>query len=153
MAPSEHLISLVYLSAATVWFSNQDLTDLLAKARENNTKLGVSGMLLFKEGNFLQVLEGESSTVIALFKKISKDPRHRKVVALSQAPIHQKDFPDWSMGFKDLSATAERPEGFTPFLSRAFTIDDFSVDPGSAKKLLLLFKEDKLLAKATSGQT
>ena len=142
MAPSEHLISLVYLSAATVWFSNQDLTDLLAKARENNSKLGVSGMLLFKEGNFLQVLEGESSTVIALFKKISKDPRHRKVVALSQAPIHQKDFPDWSMGFKKYNSGEKiLLPGYTNFLDLPLNSKKFQENPSRAMQLLTSFKK------------
>ncbi|MGD0987621.1 MAG: BLUF domain-containing protein [Candidatus Sulfotelmatobacter sp.] len=147
MANSD-LISMVYLSTAVFPFSSQDLIDLLAKSRENNTALGVSGMLLFKENNFLQVLEGERGQVLKLFNKIKKDPRHRRVTTLSQEDIVQRDFPDWSMGFNNLSSIdASRPYGFTPFLETSLTVADFAADPSRAKKLLLLFKEEKLLAK------
>jgi hypothetical protein len=152
MAYSDELISLVYLSTAVVRFSAQDLVELLTKCRDNNSKLGITGMLLFKDGNFLQVLEGERGKVLALYKRIGKDSRHRRVTALSQGPITQRDFPDWSMGFHDLGAdNTLRTPGFSPFLDTSLRAADFSGDPGRAKKLLLLFKEEKLLAKGTGA--
>lgn len=152
MAPDD-LISLVYLSAAVVPFSTQNLVELLAQSRENNSKIGVTGMLLFKEGNFLQALEGDREKVLTLYKKIAKDVRHQKLTTLSQGNIAHRDFPDWSMGFNNLgSSSAARPASFSPFLNTSLTAADFAVDPGRAKKLLLLFKEDKLLAKGTRAR-
>jgi hypothetical protein len=58
MEVPENLISLVYLSAAVFPFQPEDLLELLGKSQERNHKLGITGMLLFKQGNFLQVLEG-----------------------------------------------------------------------------------------------
>jgi hypothetical protein len=55
------MFSIVYVSSALKPFSKTDLLTLLEKSRENNTSLGISGMLLYKDGNFMQVLEGESS--------------------------------------------------------------------------------------------
>jgi hypothetical protein len=149
MGLSSDLISLVYLSEAVVPFSKRDLTELLTKSRENNSTLGVTGMLLYKKGNFLQALEGEREKVLELYKKIARDFRHRRVTSLSSAKVTQREFPDWSMGFHDLSsAEAIKTPGFTAFLETNLSVIDFASEPGRAKKLLLLFKEEKLLAKA-----
>lgn len=88
--------------------------------------------------------------VLALYNKIGKDSRHRQMIALSEEAIPERDFPDWSMGFHNLESIAQsRPEGFTPFLDSSLTAADFAGDPGRAKRLLLLFKEEKLLAKSS----
>ena len=70
------LVHLVYTSIAAREFSKEDHTELLKKSRAANELLGVTGMLLFSEGNFFQVLEGEPEVVDALYTKISRDPRH-----------------------------------------------------------------------------
>jgi hypothetical protein len=151
MSRDENLISLVYLSAATKPFSSQDLVELLTTSRMNNHKLNVSGMLLFKEGYFLQSLEGERETVMALYQKIVKDYRHRKAVVLSQASLAERDFPDWSMGFYDFSlSNPPNVAGFSDLLRSSLSLADMASDASRAKKMLLLFKEDKLLAKGHS---
>lgn len=155
MSPSNShdLVSLIYLSKAVTRFSTQTLIALLTKAREVNSGLGVTGMLLFKGGNFLQVLEGDRETVVKLYEKIAQDPRHRSLMTLSLATTKLRDFPDWSMGFHDLGLEgAARPAGFNAFLDTSLTAADFSADPGRAKKLLLLFKEEKLLGKAAKAR-
>lgn len=152
MGPSQDIFSLVYQSTAAVQFSTQNLIDLLNKARQVNSSLGVSGMLLFKEGNFLQVLEGDQEAIVKLYAKIGTDFRHRNVITLSQSTLKERDFPDWSMGFHDLGiANASRPAGFSAFLETQLTAADFSIDPGRAKKLLLLFKDEKRAGKARSA--
>src|ERR1039458_2961767 len=152
MEEPENLISLIYLSAASVPFSKQDLVELLTKSRENNSALGITGMLLFKDGNFLQVLEGEEKKVHALYQKIAQDRMHRRLITLSQMPCTERAFPDWSMGFHDLrSPEVAITPGFTPFLDTSLTAADFATDPGRAKRLLLLFKEEKLLSKGAGA--
>jgi hypothetical protein len=144
MANSGNIFSLLYLSGSTVPFAEKDLRDLLAKSRENNSKLGISGMLLFKGGNFLQVLEGKKETVVALYEKIARDPRHHQITTLLEETSTKRNFPDWSMGFHDLSSTDTRSiPGFSHFLDTSLTCADFT-DVQRAKKLLLLFKEEKL---------
>ena len=148
MARADDLISLVYLSEAVGHLSHLDLAELLAKSRANNFTLGITGMLLFKQGRFLQALEGKRDDVMALYRKISKDFRHRKVITLSSETISQRNFPDWTMGFYDLGAAeALNVPGLNSFLNSTLTMADFAAEPGHAKKLLLLFKEEKLLAK------
>ncbi len=148
MENSGDIFSLAYLSEGTVPFSQADLRELLRKANENNSKLGITGMLLFKAGNFLQVLEGEQETVLTLYKRIAQDPRHTRPIILFQGIAPQRDFPDWSMGFHDLnSADTKSVPGFTHFLNTSLTSAEFS-DAHRAKRLLLLFKEEKLLGSA-----
>jgi len=109
---------LVYASSAAELFSQTELLELLAKARENNTRLGVSGMLLYKGGNFMQVLEGEEQTVRALYTKISHDQRHRGLLALLQGEQAERQFPDWSMGFHNLDGEeALAIPGYSDFLN------------------------------------
>jgi Sensors of blue-light using FAD len=148
MENSGVIFSLLYLSEGAVPFSQTELRVLLQKANENNSNLGITGMLLFKGGNFLQVLEGEPETVLTLYKKIAQDPRHASLVTLFQGLASRRDFPDWSMGFHDLdSADAKSIPGFTHFLNTSLTSTEFS-DAQRAKRLLLLFKEEKLLGSA-----
>jgi hypothetical protein len=145
MNNSGDMFSLVYLSEGSVPFSERDLRELLTKSRENNSNLGLTGMLLFKSGNFLQVLEGEKKTVLALYEKIARDPRHTRLKILFQGISPKRDFPDWSMGFHDLSSPDTKSVlGFSHFLDTSLKSADF-VDARLAKRLLLLFKEEKLL--------
>jgi hypothetical protein len=93
------LIHLIYSSAAAHDFSTNDLTALLEKSKINNNGLGVTGMLLYTDNSFFQILEGERDTVQQLFfDKISKDMRHTKVVMIVNEAIAKRSFGDWSMG-------------------------------------------------------
>lgn len=96
------MLSLVYVSSATRLFSDDDLKDLLRQSRDNNSRLDLTGMLLDKGGNFMQLLEGPDDALTALFAKIALDPRHRGVLELLRRPIEQREFSSWSMGFKSL---------------------------------------------------
>ena len=57
----------VYASAAVEAFSEVQLVQLLARARTNNERLGVTGLLLYDEGSFLQVLEGDAKVIELLY--------------------------------------------------------------------------------------
>lgn len=93
------MIQLIYSSAATVPFSEQDLVRLLQHSRERNQELEISGMLLYYDDSFLQILEGPEKMVEQTFERISDDPRHRCVQLLVRASIHRRVFGDWKMGF------------------------------------------------------
>ena len=60
-------------------------------------------MLLYKDGNFMQALEGPDDAVRALFATIRSDERHRGVILLLEQQIEQRSFSDWTMGFQNLS--------------------------------------------------
>lgn len=95
--------NLIYLSSAKELFSEQQLIDLLTLARRNNAALDVTGLLLYHEGSFLQVLEGDQRTIQSLFQKISLDVRHKNLLKVIDSPVQQRSFKDWSMGFKQVS--------------------------------------------------
>jgi FAD-dependent sensor of blue light len=136
------MFSMVYVSSAIDQFSEAGLRELLATSRTNNTRLGLTGMLLYKEGSFMQVLEGDEAAVRALYAKIGLDPRHRGLLTLLQGPLEERLFPDWSMGFRDLSsAEARSTEGFSEFMNTPLTGAEFSSDPARCQKLLLTFKK------------
>ncbi len=133
---------LTYASSATGPFSKEDLDELLAQCRENNSALGITGMLLYKDGNFMQVLEGEEEAVRKLYAKIEGDPRPSGTIVLLRGHQEKRQFPDWSMGFRDLnSSEAGNTPGYNEFLNAPLTGREFSEHPTRSQKLLLTFKK------------
>lgn len=91
---------LIYLSAAVTNMEEVDLACLLAQARRRNEQLGITGMLVYADGNFLQVLEGEPDILEDLLNVIREDPRHTRFMVLVDRTITEREFGDWSMGFR-----------------------------------------------------
>lgn len=102
---AEHaLVSLVYCSSATHSFSEQELAELLAVSRARNSAHDITGMLLYRGGEFVQILEGARSDVEALMETIGRDPRHTDVRVLIEEPLHERRFAEWTMGYQSLVA-------------------------------------------------
>jgi hypothetical protein len=114
---------LVYASAATTHFGSKDLEQLLASARNNNTSLDVSGILLFQDGTFFQVLEGYREDVEPLYEKIGLDPRHDNVLLLANNEIEERNFGDWSMGFVCNNDVINSLPGFVDFFKGRTFVD------------------------------
>jgi len=113
------LIEIIYASAQSRPFSSLQLTELLTKARQNNQGLGVSGLLLYHRGSFLQVLEGDEAIVTRLYDKIAMDPRHKRCIVIKRGSIVERTFADWSMGFVEVSqGVASKLDGFNSFLQQ-----------------------------------
>jgi hypothetical protein len=136
------LASLVYVSFATHNLSDDEIRDILITSRENNQKLNITGMLLYRDRFFIQALEGEKEAVRTLYEQISKDPRHRHVKLVCVDDIDKRSFGDWSMGFNKLGheALAALP-GYSDFLSPEHRADYFTNNPSHAVALLETFKE------------
>lgn len=96
---NEIVLRLVYSSEATCEFDSDALLQLLERARENNARMNVSGMLLYSDGTFLQVLEGDPEVVEALYDKIGQDERHTDTRVLLRTDDEARAFGDWTMGF------------------------------------------------------
>ena len=138
------LFQVVYTSTATRPFSRADLLKLLRGSVQRNTRAGVTGMLLYLDGTFLQVLEGEEETVIGLYARIRRDPRHHHVIPLIHEQIKQRDFPDSAMSFRDLeTAELRRLPGYSQFLNTPRNEELPVNDISKSRRLLLLFKEDR----------
>lgn len=93
-------IQLIYVSEAVQTILDEELDELLKACVFNNRKQNITGMLLYGNGKFMRVLEGEADVVDALVEKISSDKRHTKLNVLVRTPIEQRDFGTWSMGFR-----------------------------------------------------
>jgi hypothetical protein len=133
----------VYASSASKAFTKPDLQALLQEIRPKNADLGVTGMLLYKDGNFMQALEGEQEVLTRLVRIIQHDSRHQGLLVLLRGMSDQRLFPDWSMGFRDLAdeRTAKTP-GYSDFMNTPLTDAEFSRDPNRCMKLMLLFKKN-----------
>ncbi len=132
---------LVYFSAATTPFTKAQLVELLNKARENNERLGITGMLLYKDGDFLQLLEGERSAVKALFSVIEADPRHKEAFVVLEEETDARLFDQWSMGFRDLHDPAlQTMPGYSQYMNTPLVAKRFEEHPSEALQLLSIFK-------------
>lgn len=76
------------------------LNQILQTSRVNNQRLGITGMLLYSEGSFVQLLEGDEEKVKETFNKISRDSRHYNIEVVIEANATSRYFPHWQMGFK-----------------------------------------------------
>ena len=133
---------LVYVSAAVTWFSPAELRALLATARAENQRAGITGMLLYKDGNFMQVLEGDEAAVRRLQARIAADRRHRGMVVIDSGPLAEREFAAWSMGFCDLNAGSDAlPPGYSDFLDLPLDDPLFASSPNRCRQLLQLFKQ------------
>ncbi|MAU12592.1 MAG: hypothetical protein CL607_22415 [Anaerolineaceae bacterium] len=111
------LVSLIYASTATHKLSRQEIIDILDKSREKNKQLGITGLLLYKDGNFMQVLEGEDKAVSDLYEAIEADPRHVGTHVMLKRPVDERTFGDWQMAFVDLDEVdTSQLEGYSDFL-------------------------------------
>jgi len=95
---------LVYISTAYRLMNQDELLDILAVSRKNNQKNKLTGMLLYGEGTFIQVLEGDERTLENAYQTIKADGRHKNIIKMAEGIIDKPNFPEWSMGFKSASA-------------------------------------------------
>ena len=132
----------VYISSANSLLSKEAILNLLNRSRENNAKLGITGLLLYKDGNFMQVIEGSEEAINKLVEKIYDDPRHHGIITLLNGYKEHREFPDWSMGFRDLNSPEIKSlPGFSEFLNTPLTGEEFISNPSRCQKLLLNFKK------------
>lgn len=104
---------LVYKSFESVPFSQAELKLLLVNSRLRNAEVGVTGMLIYDHGTFLQMLEGDMAAVFRTFGRIERDSRHRDIsVLLRESNAAERAFGDWSMGYADGSTAATILKGF-----------------------------------------
>lgn len=103
------MFELVYTSTARPHLSQSDLREILSRSRGANARDGITGILLWHHGAFLQVLEGEESAVENLFAAIQRDNRHHDLKLVSRLFIVKRGFEDWSMNFLDTSDWKIKP--------------------------------------------
>ena len=130
---------IVYVSDVGRKLSDGDLEQIVDTARRNNAKEGLTGVLIFYEDRFFQVLEGDEEAVRSVYESIEKDPRHDDMVKIIEEGIAERSFGDWSMGL--MTATRKQiedeVEGFNDFFQGGTCLTD--VDSSRSRKLLQAF--------------
>jgi hypothetical protein len=129
------LVRLMYASRAVPALDQEELVTILRQSKANNPTTGVTGVLCFSGGIFLQVLEGGRSAVNKLYNRIGADPRHTDVELLLYEEIGERRFASWSMGQVNMSRL--NPSLLLKYSATA-ALDPFSV---SGKVSLALFEE------------
>ena len=113
------VLSIAYVSAATSPWSDADIAVLLAHSRANNERYGITGALLYHRERFVQIVEGEDEIVRARFATIAADPRHSNIVVMREKVIPERQFPEWTMGFRALpDESLKELAGFEDFFAR-----------------------------------
>ena len=96
---------IMYSSEAAPGLAIPELEGMLAESRIRNKAHGITGVLVFVDGAFLQILEGEKDDVLELMARIERDPRHRAIKVFSEQEVDERAFASWSMAY--LSPSAE----------------------------------------------
>lgn len=123
---------LVYISLRTPECTDAEIDKILKSCQSNNKHDDITGVLLYSQKQFVQYLEGENDKILALFDKIKQDPRHTKVIMMTNFPIKERAFPSWQMAGKSVDfSSLEYQTNINPQDKREF---------------------DKLLAGETSNQ-
>lgn len=90
---------LIYSSEAAPDLDIADLEQMLVESRIRNKARGITGVLIFVEDVFLQILEGEKDSVVDLMHTIERDPRHRGIKIFHERETDERAFASWSMAY------------------------------------------------------
>ncbi len=134
------MIYLVYISAASCPYADEDLKKILLKSRQNNEARNITGLLLYHEGSIIQVLEGEKEQVLPIYQTISHDPRHKGVIELLSGELEERNFPNWSMGFRAISSSEFMELTGYAGLSSIYGQVSQTVGSDAGRKILTLLK-------------
>jgi hypothetical protein len=135
------MISITYVSSAVFPFNEKTFLDLVSQCQRNNERLGITGILVYSDGNFMQVIEGADLVIHALYDRIKLDARHRAVTLVAQTLIDAREFQGWSMAYNILPPKALRtPRVPYAFLDRARQ-RPLPLPAGSASSLVCAFMQ------------
>ena len=136
------LAQILYASAAKFKLSERELDALLRTSAERNLGNGITGLLLYSDGNFMQVLEGEADVVEATYQRIAQDPRHHLLYRLGTQAIDQREFSAWHMGLVRLSPQeALTHPALVAVGWRGLDPEQIAAEPGSAFKVMRTFSQ------------
>ena len=96
---------IIYLSTVRAPLKQEELVSLLEEARAKNKRRDITGILVYSDRQFMQLIEGEEADVTRLYTSLCQDPRHTGVIKLADKPIVARSFSDWNMAFQVVSLT------------------------------------------------
>lgn len=131
------MYQLLYVSTAAWTLSPHDLNDILDVSRENNRRLGITGMLLHMDNGFLQILEGPKETVMEVYNGIASDPRHAGAQVLLFRESEARLFGEWTMGFDKPNAAKQASDPVFAITRQAI---ENAINPEKAAELAVLLR-------------
>lgn len=117
------------------------LFDILASSRLHN----ITGVLLYGEGSFIQVLEGGDDEVDTIFEKMEQDIRHKNIIVMINDAVEQRNFPNWATGFTSISNDRS-----CKFIDGLTTTDKILAQTGDHAAMMMLkafIESNKLIIK------
>lgn len=99
------LSQLIYVSNRKPSCTEAEIEKILASCKKNNPSLEITGVLLYSDSKFIQLVEGEAKVIMSLYDKIKLDTRHANCMMISYGPIKEKSFPSWHMGSRKLAGS------------------------------------------------
>jgi hypothetical protein len=109
---------LLYRSKATSTLGSLHLFNMLTEARTKNSRLQITGHLLYSKEMFVQCIEGPAESIESLWQSLLRDSRHYDVELLARGPLEQRRFADWSMAFSTYESLNQyNMPGFFPINS------------------------------------
>ncbi len=125
-----NICRLVYMSERDA-SATLDLVQLIEVARDRNSRVNVTGFLMFDGEYFAQALEGTRSSVTHIYNRIAADKRHHNLHLISCMDAKERLFPGWSMGLLD-GIPREARERFLGY----FTIERVNPNTITLERLL-----------------
>lgn len=137
------LHELIYVSLADHAMAQDELRDLLTRARDFNRTHGITGLLVYRNREFMQLIEGERDALLSLYERIEHDARHRQMYRIWDGPIAARSCDDWAMGYAEPTDHAWHalPDG-----RQVLDNGLFAAGRSSVGKRLMLRLRDELLA-------
>lgn len=134
------LIQLMYVSSAAHSLTDGELERILESCTRHNAETGITGMLLYSEGNFMQVLEGSESAVTETYERICQDSRHTNFFLLSKDQIPRREFSAWNMGFRRLTKRdAQNSPNYAPLFEHGFDPQQLGTQSSLAAEMMREF--------------
>lgn len=140
------MYQLAYVSDAVGEMTVEDLLALLQTARRKNAERGITGILIYQNGHFAQVLEGDKNKVAELYKKIAADERHTNVNLALMHDVPSREFGNWSMAFASIDFDdVNNIEGLSDFLEEDTSPELIAAQKSKVREFLKLFQALALL--------
>ena len=134
---------LIYMSEATHRFTESDFEELMTGARKRNLAHGVTGLLLYQGGTFLQVLEGQVPQVTRTMERISRDRRHKQIMVLHESQETERIFSGWDMGYLILEPVEHfEPIAFEEAMAQRFNIKVFREREDEVQRFIRMFVDN-----------
>lgn len=134
------LRQVIYYSTASKYYKSEELYEIVETSSKNNKLSNITGMLLYYNETFLQVLEGECDDVCETFNKIKNDSRHYGIFKIVDEELVQRNFPEWFMGFRVLkSHEFPKHSSHVQLNINGFDFEMLGAKPSLAIDLLLSF--------------